>query len=115
MPRTKTKTAAPAGNAVAPTAAPSHPGDVLTLAEAAAYLRIPAEDVVRLLASEGLPGRRVGKEWRFLKTAIQQWLSTPPARPSLLDQIGAARDDPYLEDMLKEIYRRRGRPETEDG
>jgi hypothetical protein len=28
---------------------------------------------------------------------------------------GSLRDDPDLEDMVEEIYRRRGRPITEDG
>jgi hypothetical protein len=27
---------------------------------------------------------------------------------------GALKDDPHLEDMLEEIYRRRGRPEVEE-
>jgi excisionase family DNA binding protein len=91
------------------------PDEVLTLAEAAAYLRVSTEDVVRLVATQGLPGRQVGTDWRFLRTAIQQWLSTPSARPGLLSQVGALEEDPYREEMLEEIYRRRGRPETEEG
>ncbi len=52
-------------------------GEVLTLAEAAAYLRLPEEEVVRLAQMQDLPGRLAGAEWRFLKTAIKHWLSTP--------------------------------------
>jgi len=29
-------------------------------------------------------------------------------------QAGALKDDPYLEEMLEQIYRERGRPMTED-
>jgi excisionase family DNA binding protein len=53
--------------------ASSPPGDsvagleVLTLAEAAAYLRFSEEDVVRLVHEQGLPGRRLDREWRFLR------------------------------------------------
>jgi excisionase family DNA binding protein len=97
------------------------PGDeVLTLAEAAAYLRLPEADVIAAANSQGLPGRVLGGEWRFLKAAIQQWLSTaaPTAemrKAAQLAIVGKWKDDPYLEDMLEDIYRGRGRPITEDG
>jgi excisionase family DNA binding protein len=53
------------------------PLDVLTLAEAAAYLRV-AEEVVRSEADAGrLVGRRVGDEWRFVREAVAAWLRTP--------------------------------------
>jgi len=89
------------------------PGEVLTLSEAAAYLRLAAEDVLRLVEQQGLPGQRSAHEWRFLKSAIQQRLSAVPPRFSKEAQgavIGSWKDDPYLEDELKEIFLRRGRP-----
>jgi len=92
-------------------------GEVLTLAEAAAYLRLPEEEVVRLAQTQDLPGRLAGAEWRFLKAAIQQWLSTPPLKSSKeawMAMAGIWKDDQYAEEELKEIYRRRGRPTTED-
>ena len=56
-------------------------GDVLTLAEAAAYLRLPESEVARLVHTQGLPGGAVGEEWRFLKTALQDW-SADAVRPT---------------------------------
>jgi excisionase family DNA binding protein len=56
--------------------------EVLTLEEAAALLRLPA-DAVRTRAEEGeLPGRRFGKEWRFARMAVLAWLGDgdPPKR-----------------------------------
>jgi len=96
------------------------PGEVLTLPEAAAYLRLPEKDVIAAVSSQGLPGRLMGGEWRFFKTAIQQWLSVrqPTAemrKAALLAFVGSWKDDPDLEDMVEEIYRKRGRPITEDG
>jgi excisionase family DNA binding protein len=94
------------------------PADVLTLAEAAAYLRLPEAEVVRLVNQQDLPGRLAGSEWRFLKSAIQAWLSQPPPRSSKEAQlaiVGSWKDDPNLETMVEEIYRQRGRPITEDG
>jgi hypothetical protein len=64
-----------------------------------------------------LPGRRLAQEWRFLKSAIQQWLSTAPPRFSKEAQsaaIGSWKDDPYLEEELNETLRRRGRPISGD-
>jgi len=50
--------------------------EVLTLDEAAALLKLPA-DAVRTRAEEGrLPGRRFGKEWRFARSAILAWLAS---------------------------------------
>jgi len=49
--------------------------DVLTLEEAADLLKL-APDVVRARAEEGeMPGRRFGKEWRFARTAVLDWLA----------------------------------------
>ncbi|HYT94201.1 MAG TPA: helix-turn-helix domain-containing protein [Gemmataceae bacterium] len=93
-------------------------GDVLTLAEAAAYLRLPEAEVVGLVHSQDLPGRFTGREWRFLKSAIQEWLSKPPPKYSKEAQMSVAgllKDDPDLIPMVEEIYRQRGRPITEDG
>jgi hypothetical protein len=103
-----------------PNAVNGPPGEVLTLAEAAAYLRLPEKDVIAAASTQGLPGRLVAGEWRFLKSAIQQWLnvSQPTAemrKAALLAAAGAFRDDPDLEDIVEEIYRQRGRPITEDG
>lgn len=91
--------------------------EVLTLAEAADYLRVAEAEVVRMVGPRGLPGRLIGSEWRFSKTALDQWLRTPPApstKESLLALTGVWKDDPDVEGMLMEIYRQRGRPMTED-
>lgn len=91
--------------------------EVLTLTEAAAYLRVAEAELIRMVGPRGLPGRLIGSEWRFSKTALEQWLRTPPGpstKESLLALTGAWKDDPHAEEMLKEIYRQRGRPMTED-
>jgi excisionase family DNA binding protein len=121
MPRTKKTKPEPAPQPEPqPDAVNAPPGEVLTLAEAATYLRLPEKDVIAAVSSQGLPGRLIGGQWRFLKTAIQQWLSVsqPTAemrKAAMLAFAGSWKDDPYLEDMVEEIYRKRGRPITEDG
>ena len=49
--------------------------DVLTLHEAAEFVRV-SEKTLRELARGGrAPGQKVGREWRFLKSALEDWLS----------------------------------------
>lgn len=91
-------------------------GEVLTLAEAAAYLRLTEAEVLRLVEEQGLPVRRLGQERRFLKSAIQEWLGagTPsiPGKAAQLAVAGSWKDDPLVDEELKETFRRRGRAST---
>ena len=48
--------------------------DVLTLEEASAYLRLPVAVVLRQASQGHIPGRKIEDNWRFLKTAIDDWL-----------------------------------------
>jgi excisionase family DNA binding protein len=54
------------------------PEDVLTLAEAASYLRVPAEAVSELVAKRAIPAQEIGSEWRFSKRALAEWLRFGP-------------------------------------
>jgi excisionase family DNA binding protein len=93
------------------------PGEVFTFPEAAAYLRVTETELLRLVHDQALPGRQFGTEWRFLKSAIQDWLKTPPkpgSREAVLSTIGAWKDDPYVEEEIKEIYRKRRDDLVED-
>jgi excisionase family DNA binding protein len=87
--------------------------EVFTLAETAAYLRVSEADVLDLVGSQNLPGRHIGSEWRFLKSAIQHWLSsgspTVEARKEAqLALAGKYKDDPDLLRICEEAYRQRG-------
>jgi hypothetical protein len=93
---------------------------VLTLAEAAAYLRLPEKEVISATTSQGLPGRLVNGEWRFLKSALRQWLSVSQPtdemrKAAFLAAAGAFKDDPDLEQILEDAMRRRGRKPGPDG
>jgi excisionase family DNA binding protein len=119
VPRTKKRREAASPSALpTPLVVNGPTGEVLTLDEAAAYLRLSEPDVLRLVKEQGLPARQLGKEWRFLKTAIQAWLCTPLSmghKQGIWAAAGALKDDPYLPEMLKELDRMRGRPVTEEG
>lgn len=48
--------------------------EFLTAEEVAAFLRIPQSTVYKLAQDHILPGFKVGKHWRFRKTAMQEWI-----------------------------------------
>src|SRR3954468_20195468 len=106
MPRNKPPrdtTQAPAAPVESPASANGPASaEVLTLAETAAYLRVPAADVLHQVSIQGLPGRKIGEEWRFFKGRLQTWLSSPPPRKGFLSQLGALADDPHREELLKD-------------
>jgi excisionase family DNA binding protein len=112
--RTRTKKSAKPQNGVFTSIDKS---DVLTLSEAAAYLRVGEADVIDAVNAHGLPGRQIGGAWRFLKSSVQDWLKKPArniGNEAFLGLAGAWKDDPYIDEMLEEIYKQRGRPMVED-
>jgi excisionase family DNA binding protein len=51
--------------------------DVLTIEQLAELLQVD-EKTIRSLATKGeLPGRKVGRHWRFSRQAVLDWLATP--------------------------------------
>ena len=52
---------------------------VLTGGEVAKLLRVSRDTVYRLAASGALPGRKIGRIWRFSRDAIEQYLQDRPA------------------------------------
>jgi excisionase family DNA binding protein len=100
----------PSGGGIVPVV----PGpEVLTLEEAAAFLRVSEETVRRLAVQQALPGRNIDDQWRFLKSALADWLRQRSGKDVLLAQAGALADDESLQPLRDTIYRERGRSETE--
>jgi len=54
-----------------------NPNDVpvLTVDEAAEYLRIPKSSLYKLAQDGKIPCQKVGRHWRFHREAIDRWLS----------------------------------------
>jgi len=49
---------------------------VMTLEELSHYLKLPKSTVYKLVQEGRIPGQKLGKQWRFGKQAIDQWLNT---------------------------------------
>ena len=88
--------------------------EVLTLQEAAEYLRVSVEEVDALATRCVLPGRKIGDQWRFHRSALVDWLSQSSPVDRLMRHAGAAKDDPYRDEMLQPICEKRGRPTIEN-
>jgi hypothetical protein len=120
--------------------AKKHPlPEVLTLAEAAAWLRVSEEVLHEAAVMGAVPGRMINVEWRFSSDQLRDWLKYPKGnavngelrekgmksnhssvirpgfseteaeRQSLLSVIGSMADDESWEPMVEEIYRERAR------
>jgi excisionase family DNA binding protein len=56
---------------------PYDPPEVMSAEQAATLLQIEEQLVVELAEAGKLPGRKLGKVWRFSRAALVAWLSTP--------------------------------------
>src|SRR5262245_39112970 len=92
------------------------PLGVLTVKEAAQYLRVSERIVTELAKGDVLPGKQIGKDWRFLKEALDDWLRCrSDRRTRVMRHAGALADNEHEGEFLASIYRERGRPMTEAG
>lgn len=48
---------------------------VMTSGEAADYLKMHVKTVCRLAKEGKIPAKKVGSEWRFLKSVLDRWLT----------------------------------------
>ncbi|MEJ5301146.1 MAG: helix-turn-helix domain-containing protein [Thermodesulforhabdaceae bacterium] len=55
------------------------PGDVLTIEELSAYLKIPKSTLYKLFREDKVPCQKIGRHWRFPKVAIDRWLEKMPS------------------------------------
>ena len=52
--------------------------ELMTVEEVAAYLRVTKKTVYRLLKRGNIPSTKVGRQWRFDKASINEWLRQKP-------------------------------------
>ena len=46
----------------------------MTVREVGEYLRLAEITIYRLAESKDLPGFKAGRQWRFIKSEVDQWL-----------------------------------------
>ncbi len=65
----------------------AQPVAVLTLAEAARYLRVKESDLGEMAERNEVPAQKIAQEWRFLREALEYWLTARPYTNKFLEQL----------------------------
>ena len=86
---------------------PSVDQEILNLPQAAAFLGVSSKTFQKVLRETDVPGRKVGREWKFSRTALAQWVGAGRSR----DFQDASDDEPELPARKSTRARRRGREE----
>ena len=50
--------------------------EILNIEEAAALLGVSVKTFNKVLHSENIPARKIGREWKFSRTALIQWVGS---------------------------------------
>lgn len=50
--------------------------DILNLEQACDFLGVGERTLIKLLREEHIPSRKIGREWRFSKSALMNWISS---------------------------------------
>jgi excisionase family DNA binding protein len=51
-----------------------HTDELLTTAETCRYLKIAPRTLYRYIQERRMPAFKLGKEWRFVRSDLEQWL-----------------------------------------
>lgn len=82
--------------------------DVLTLEEASQLFQVSSKTFLKLLREEDIPARKVGREWRFSRTALLNWIESGNSRSytSLEEENNAYFDQvaPVYDELRKDCY-----------
>jgi Helix-turn-helix domain len=87
---------------------------ILTLAEAAAFLRVNEAALAEKALAGEVPGQQIGGQWRFLQRALVDWLYAkqpangmphvePGSKEAVLKVIGIFKDDDDLDARLAQV------------
>lgn len=53
---------------------------LMSVDEIAAFLGVQRDTVYKWIGRHGLPGRKVGRLWKFRKNEVDQWFSAQPGQ-----------------------------------
>jgi excisionase family DNA binding protein len=53
-----------------------HETDIMTLEEVAKYLKLQPQTVYKWAQEGQIPGAKLGKEWRFRRTILDEWIDS---------------------------------------
>jgi excisionase family DNA binding protein len=53
---------------------------LLSVDEVAQFLGVKRDTVYKLISRRGLPGRKVGRLWKFRRQEVDDWVNAQPAK-----------------------------------
>ncbi len=79
--------------------------EIMTIRQLAAYLQMSPTTIYHLVNKGELPGRKIGGQWRFIKTEIDNWIAG--SRSSFpLDILVVEDEEPVCELFVKSLVPR---------
>ena len=63
-------------------------GEIFTIDEVAAYLKVGKRTVYRLAAARKIPAFKVGGAWRFRRAELDHWITSQMGKVSDVDATG---------------------------
>lgn len=66
--------------------------EILNIEEAAALLGVSIKTFNKVLHSEDMPARKIGREWKFSRTALINWVGSGHSRDFYKEQREAYKD-----------------------
>lgn len=86
----------------------SNDRDILNIEEAAALLGVSIKTFNKVLHSEDMPARKIGREWKFSRQALIEWVGAGRSRDFYRDS-GADSDESSATADGNRAVERRGR------
>ena len=80
--------------------------ELMTLSEVAEYLRVTQKTIYRLLEQDRIPATKVGRQWRFKKKSIDEWLNKQGKQTKA--NILVVDDEEIIRDLIKETLEEYG-------
>ena len=96
------------------TPAPMPDHEILNIDGAAAFLGVSVKTFSKVLREGDVPGRKVGREWKFARQALIEWVGSSRSR-AFLDEADAEHNEPGVSPgprRMPHMPRGGGAPET---
>lgn len=82
--------------------------EVLTLEEASQLFQVSSKTFLKLLREENIPARKIGREWRFSRTALLKWMAEGSSHDYVsaeeANKVYFAQVAPVYDEMRKDCY-----------
>ncbi len=86
----------------------SNDRDILNIEEAAALLGVSIKTFNKVLHSEDMPARKIGREWKFSRSALINWVGNGSSRDFYKEQRDGHKDGDGVHASASRVRRTEG-------